>query len=167
MVARVTPDGSWVEIANRKKRLKSELRARAYFYEKIGFIISTVSGIAETGKPTIVPFDATNSELGRSVCDHLLCFDPKSPNDMRGMKQTDWPAFQVSGAKSVSSFESHSWMIHADTVNTVVVVEAAPRLSLHSEIRVRGVATLSHEEIGATIRKALAAARVLREKSVI
>lgn len=167
MTARATPDGSWVEIASRKKRLREELRARAYLYEKVGFIICTVSGIAETGEPTIVPADVANAELGRTVCDHLLCFDPKSPNNMRGMKLTDWPAYQASGAKSVKSFESNSWMIHVATVNTAIDIEAAPRLSLHSEIRVRGVTTPSHEAIGATIRKTLAAAMVLRDNSVI
>lgn len=141
--------------------------ARAYFYEKIGFIICTLSGIAETGTPTIVSPDVANSELGRNVCDHLLCFDPKSPNNMRDMKLTDWPAYQASKTKSVKGFESNSWMIHADTVNTVIVVEAAPRLSLHAEIRVRGVTTPSHEDIGATIRKTLAAAMVLRDNAVI
>lgn len=167
MIARATQDGSWVEIASRKKRLREELRARAYLYEKVGFIICTVSGLAETGEPTIVPADVENAELGRMVCDHLLCFDPKSPNNMLGMKLTDWPAYQASGAKSVKSFEENSWMIHVTTVNTAIDIEAAPRLSLHSEICVRGVTTPSHEDIGATIRKTLAAGMVLRENRVI
>lgn len=167
MVARVTPDGSWVEIANIKERLKSELKARAYFYEKVGFIICTVSGIIKTGEPSIVPPDVANSELGRSVCDHLLCFNPKMPDDVGAMKPTDWQAYQASGAKSVKSFESNSWMIYADTVNTAIVVEAAPRLSRHSEVAVRAVATPSHEDVGAAIRKTLTAAKVLRDNSII
>jgi hypothetical protein len=63
------PEGSWVEIADYKKRLNAELRARAYFYEKKGYIVSAVSGIAETGEPTILPPDVADSDLGCCVCD--------------------------------------------------------------------------------------------------
>jgi hypothetical protein len=42
MITRTLPEGSWVEIANYKKRFNSELRARAYFYEKKGYIVSPV-----------------------------------------------------------------------------------------------------------------------------
>jgi hypothetical protein len=42
MITRTLPEGSWVEIANYKKRFNSELRARAYFCEKKGYIVSPV-----------------------------------------------------------------------------------------------------------------------------
>jgi hypothetical protein len=64
MITRVLPEGSWLEIADYKKRLNAELRARAYFYEKRGYIVSAVSGIAEAGEPTILPPDVANSDLG-------------------------------------------------------------------------------------------------------
>lgn len=166
-VERVTPDGSWVEIANQKKIVNSELEARAYFYDGVGFIISSVSGIAETGEPTIVPADATNFELGTTICDHLLRFVPRSPNNMRDSKLTDWPTYRASGAKSVKSFQAHSWRILVVTMNTAVLVESRPSLSLHEEIHVGGTANPSHDDIGATVRKTLNAAMALRKQFII
>ena len=166
MVTRTLPEGSWVEIADQKKRLNAELRARAYFYEKKGYIVSAVSGSVETGEPTILPPDVGNSDLGCCVCDRLLEFSPRSPN-LRDMKLTDWPAYRASGAKSVKSFEAASWMITVDTINTAIMVTARPRLSLHSEISVQGSANPRHEDVGAAVRKTLKAAMVLRANGVI
>lgn len=167
LVARVTPDGSWVEIAKQKEIVNSELEMRAYFYEKVGFIISSVSGIAETGAPTIAPADISNFELGTTICDHLLRYAPRSPDNMRSSKPTDWLAYRASGAKSVRNFQEHSWRIRVSTMNTAVLVESSPSLSLHSEIYVGGIATASHETIGTTVRKALNAAMALRKQFVI
>jgi hypothetical protein len=164
MVTRTLPEGSWVEIDNQKKRLNTELRARAYFYEKRGYIVSAVSGIAETGEPTILPADVANSDLGRCVCDRLLEFTPRSPGGMRQMKLRDWPAYQASGAKSVKSFEANCWMITVDTINTAIVITTRPSLSLHSEISVEGTTIPRHEDLGAVIRKTLKAAMVLRAR---
>jgi hypothetical protein len=71
-VTRTLSEGSWIEIDNQKKRLNTELHARAHFYEKRGYIVSAVSGIAETGEPTILPADVANSDLGCCVCDLQL-----------------------------------------------------------------------------------------------
>lgn len=166
MITRTLPEGSWVEIAEQKERLNAELRARAYFYEKKGYIVSAVSGSVETGEPTILPPDVGNADLGCCICDRLLEFDPRSPN-MRYMKVTDWRAYRVSGAKSAKSFEANSWMICVDTINTAIMVTARPRLSLYSEICVQGLAILRHEDVGAVVRKTLKAAMVLRANGVI
>jgi hypothetical protein len=61
VITRTLPEGSWVEIANYRNRLNTELCARAYFYEKKGYIVSAVSGITETGEPTILPPDVSSS----------------------------------------------------------------------------------------------------------
>jgi hypothetical protein len=167
MITRTSPEGSWVEIINHKNLLNAELRARAYFYEKKGYIVSAVSGMAETGHPTILPSDVANSHLGCCVCDHLLEFSPRSPTGMRDLKLTDWPAYRASGAKSVKSFEASCWMIQIDTVNTAIVITTHPRLSLYPEISVQGTALPRHEDVGAVIRKTLKAAMVLRSNAVI
>lgn len=110
MVTRVAPNGSWVELADHKKRVNHELRARAYFYDQKGFIVSSVSGISESGEPSILAAHTTDSDLGLCFCDHLLEFNPRDATDSyRGSsKLTDWKAFQVSGAKSVKAFEAKS-----------------------------------------------------------
>jgi hypothetical protein len=46
---RTLPDGSWVEIANYKKRLNTELRARAYFYEKKVTLLARCPGLPKQG----------------------------------------------------------------------------------------------------------------------
>ena len=167
MVARTVPEGSWVEIANKTSRLDTELHARLYFYAKKGFIVSAVSGIAETGEATILPADVSDSDLGRCVCDRLLEFNPESPANMRDHTLRDWPAYQASGAKSAKSFEAESWMIMVDTINTAIIITARPRLTLHAEISVQGSASPMHENVGAAIRKALKGAMVLGANGVI
>jgi hypothetical protein len=167
VIHRVIPEGSYVEVAARKKRLRCDLRARFYFSdEKRRFIISTVSGIAETGDPTVLPEDVSDDELGRVVCDHLLAFDPKTPASPPGNK-TDWPAYRASGARSVTSFESHSWQVLVETVGDSIRVNAAPLKTLHHEISVEGIARPDHASLGAAIRRALAGAVALRERNLI
>ena len=164
MIDRVIPEGSYVEIANRKKQLECDLRARLYLYEeKHRIIVSSVSGIAETGNPTILPDDISDEELGRTVCDHLLEFDPNTPRG-RPPNPREWPAFRASGARSVTRFESHSWYVHVETVGVSIRVNANPRKSLHREISVEGIARPDHANLGAVIRRALSGAIALREK---
>lgn len=167
MIDRVIPEGSYVEVANRKKRLKCDLRARFYVYdEKHRIIVSSVSGIAETGTPTVLGSDASNDDLGRVVCDHLLAFEPKTPANLPP-NRTDWPAFIASGARSVSGFESHSWQVLVETVGDSIRINARPLKSLHHDISVEGVERPHHANLGAVIRRALAGALALREKGVI
>lgn len=167
MFDRVLPSGSYVEIASRKKQLSCDLRASLYLYEKgQRIIVSSISGIAETGSPTVLPDDVSNDELGRTVCDHLLEFDPKSPAVI-GSKVTEWPAFVASGARSATGFESRSWYVYVRTAGDSIQVKAQPRKSLHDEISVAGVARPDHASLGAAIRRALAGAMALREKGII
>jgi hypothetical protein len=161
------PEGSYIEIADRKKRLKSDLHARLYWYEeRHRIIISSVSGIAETDIPTVLPEDVSDDDLGRAVCDHLLAFEPNTP-DIRARKRADWPAFVASGAHSVSGFESHSWHVRVETVGVSIRVNASPLKSLHGEISVEGVAGPNHADLGAVIRRVIAGAVALREKGLL
>ena len=92
------PQASYVEISDRKAIIRHELRAHLYLYDNAKFIVCSVAGISETGDPTVLPLDVSDSDLGCCICAHLLEFDPKSPSDMRSHKKSDWGAYRVSGA---------------------------------------------------------------------
>ncbi|PZO48541.1 MAG: hypothetical protein DCF16_16175 [Alphaproteobacteria bacterium] len=136
------------------------------YEEKQRIIVSSVSGIAETGAPTVLALDVSNDELGRVVCDHLLAFEPETPANLPSNK-TEWPAFIASGARSVSGFESHSWQVLVETVGDCIRINARPLKSLHHEISVEGIERPHHANLGAVIRRVLAGALALREKGVI
>jgi hypothetical protein len=166
-VPRVIPEGSWVELAKRKKEIRHELRARLYLYQE-KLILCPVAGIAEVGEPTIVQADIASSDLGLLICDHLLQFRPQTPHLERARKASDWEAYQVSGAKSVRAFKENAWFVHVETKNTAILANAGPFNSLHGEITVQGTAGFGpHEEIGAVVMRALKAASVLRDGRIV
>jgi hypothetical protein len=156
-----------VEISNRKIAVGRELQAWLYLYDNRMLIICSVSGISETGEPSVLPLDVSDEDLGRCVCDHLLRFKPKSPENMRDRKKSDWAAYRVSHAKSMRHFEEKSWMVRVDTINTAISVYAFPRNSLWPEINAYGCARPMHENLGGTIRRTLRAATVLRENGIV
>jgi hypothetical protein len=166
MLARIPPH-SGKEIRARREKLGRELEARFYFYDQRMFIVSAVSWIAEVGEPVVLPADVDDAALGRCVCDHLVLFETIPHKNARDAKLKDWGAFRVSGAKSARSFEEKSYMLRAETKNSVVFVDAAPRLSLHQEICARGVSNAGHAELGAAIRRTLKAAMELRRAGII
>jgi hypothetical protein len=169
MVDRVIADASFREILDRKKRVGRDLHARAYFFDqKSEFIISAVSGGYEIGSPTILPETATDEELGRIVCDHLLRFDTNTPSGLNLRKITEWPAFVASGARSVTSFQSHSWGFSIDTIgDNSVRVDVSPLKTLQPEITVSGNARPKHVDVGSDAKRALAGAIALRKSGVI
>jgi hypothetical protein len=156
-----------VELGKQRKKLGCELKARFYLYNNAKFIVCSVAGISETGEPTVLPLDVSDSDLGRCVCDHLLQFNPKSPEYRRGEKRSDWPAYEISGAKSMRRFEEKSLMVRFETINLVIRIDAAPRNSLWREISAHGVEHPDHEKLGRTIRRTIKAARILRENGII
>jgi hypothetical protein len=164
---RVLPQASYVELSHRKAVIQHELRARLYLYDDVKLIVCSVAGISETGNPTVLPLDVSDSDLGCCICDHLLEFDPKSPTDMRSHKKSDWGAYRVSGAKSMRRFEEKSWMALIATVNSVIVINAFPRNSLWPEINAYGSSSPLHDKLGRTVRRTLRAAMVLRENGIV
>jgi hypothetical protein len=67
----------------------------------------------------------------------------------------------------VKSFESNSWQVTVETINLVLNVEAYPVRSPHAQICVKGVVGPLHDELGATIRRTLSAAEVLRQAGLV
>lgn len=164
---RVLPTASYVEVPARRTVIGSELRARLYLHEDRQLLISSVNGIAETGPVTVLATDVDDETLGRTICDHLLAFRPRSPDNMRDQKLTDWPAYKASGAKSVKRFEENAWMVFVDTVNSTVRFEASPYRSHHQAVFAAGRAGLDHADIGATLKRVLTAAEALRTAGVV
>jgi hypothetical protein len=163
---RATPDASYVEIAAHRAKVGRELEAVLYLYEDV-FIVSSVSGIAETGEPTVLLVTTSDEALGRCVCDHLLQFELDTPSNLRDAKLADWRAYVASGAKSRNAFEAHAWYVSVSTAETALVVEARPRLSLHDEIAAKAWATPEHRRLGAVLRRAVRAAQTLRDAGIV
>eukprot|EP01030_Chromulinospumella_sphaerica_P018951 gene18951-18826_t len=138
---RVLPNASHVEIPARRAVIGTELRARLYLHEDRQLLISAVRGIAETGPVTVLDPGVDDETLGRTVCDHLLAFRPRSPDNMRDQKLTDWAVYQASGARSVKRFEEKAWMVFIDTLNSSILFEARPRLTRHGDIFAGGRAS--------------------------
>jgi hypothetical protein len=165
---RVLSGASYVEINNHKKRVGRDLRAALYLYDNSKLIATSIAGFCETDEPTVLTVDAPNVLVGETICDHLLRFHPKTPRRSENLKKTDWPAYQVSGARSVSSFESHCWMVHIKTIgDNSVSMLAVPYKSLHPEVGVEGTARPEHEQVGAVLRRALNSAFAVRAAGLI
>src|ERR1044072_2275370 len=105
---RVLPNYSVLEITDTRTRLKTELRAALYFYNEEKFIVCSIAGIAEHGEPTVLGAGISDKDLGLSVCDKLLDFEPRNSTDISKSRLDDWAAYKVSGAKSGKAFESNS-----------------------------------------------------------
>lgn len=163
---------SLAAIKRRRAAIGSELKAHVYCYAESKFIVTSIMWVAgsvilETGEPSVLPFGAADADLGRAICEHLLAHDAREPPNLRGRTSTDWAAFQASGDRSVSGFETKSSLVTVETMNLVLNVEAAPLRSLHSEISVKAVAQPLHAELGATVRRVLMGADALRKAQII
>jgi hypothetical protein len=58
MPDRVLSGASFIEIINRQRAVKTNLRAALYLYNNTKFIVTSISGIIETGEPTVLAEDA-------------------------------------------------------------------------------------------------------------
>jgi len=166
------PGSSLHAIKRKRAATGCELMAHIYRYAERRFLVTSImwvpgSVILETGEPSVLPIDVADADLGRTVCEHLLAHDARQPGDLRDRKATDWAAYRASGARSVKSFESNSWQVTVETINLVLNVEAYPVRSSHAQICVKGVVGPLYEELGATIRRTLSAAEVLRQAGLV
>jgi hypothetical protein len=157
------------EIADTKKKLKCELRAAVYFYDESKFIVCAVAGNTEDGEPAVLDESVSNEELGLVVCDALLAHRRENPKPGASGHLADWPAYQVSGAKSGKAFESNSWYVQVRTINTAIRLAARPRVSANEKLN--AAATISegtvHVGIGQALRQAIEGARAMREAGLV
>jgi hypothetical protein len=74
---------------------------------------------------TLLPWDAPQKALGRSVWEALLRFRSiPEPLDLRLYKKTDWLAYRTSGAKSVRAFEERFVRVSVEALPGVLKVKA-------------------------------------------
>jgi hypothetical protein len=155
---------------SQEQYVRYNAEARLYEYEG-NFFVCTVHGIAETDSLTMLNADADDADdaaLGEAVLRHLAEYSASDGRNHRDAKVSDWMAFKASGSKSIKSFERVLWHVDLAIMNSALMVWARPRLSLKGEIA--AYASGSHnlaERAGETVRKALAAAKVLREQGVV
>lgn len=153
-------------IAETKRRLGTELRAALYLYNDEKFIVSSIQGISEYGDPIVLDADTSDEALGEAACNKLLDFDPKC-KDMSKSKLCDWAAYNVSGAKSGRIFNSKSIYISIETVNSAIIINAAPRVSNEHSLKASCSTIAKHIEVGMEIRKSIKASKVLREAGML
>ena len=166
------PGSSLLAIKRQRAATGCELRANVYRHAERRFLATSImsvpgSIIMETGEPSILPIEASDEDIGRTICEHLLRHDARLPPNQRDAKLRDWAVFQASGERSVSGFEDKSSRVTIETVNLVLSLEATPVRSLHPAICVKGVARPHHAELGAMVRKTLQASDALRKAAII
>lgn len=166
---RVAPERSTREITDAKKRLRSELRAAAYFYNDEKFIVCSIANITEYGEPIVLEANASEQQLGVALCDKLLQYQANDNRKQSKSKLEDWAAFKASGAKSGRAFEQNSIYVYVTTINTAINIDAAPRVSNEQDLQARCVVSngRTHSEIGMALRKAIKAAMVLRNAGML
>lgn len=138
------------------------LRAAVYLYREERFFLSAVQDFAEYLEPVELAAQVDDATLGEALLDRLRAFDPRSPEQVGGMK--DWRVLQVSKAHSARAFNAQALYVHVETRNTALVFRACPRDSTHEALYAGAELGLlaTPAEIGATIRTLLQAVRDLR-----
>lgn len=167
--ARVSPQRSTRELMDARKRKRCELRASVYFYSNARFIVCCIADITEYGEPIVLDADVPDERLGLAVCDQLLNYETRNKRHHSKSTLDDWAAYKASGAKSGRSFEDNCTFVYVTTVNTAIVIEAAPRVTNAQELAARCSIPngRTHDEIGAAVRKAIKASRVLRDAGML
>lgn len=148
-------------------RMRYPQSARLYEY-RTSLIVCSQSAEWETEALTKLDILIGDADLGDAVLEHLYDFRPDVEADP-SKKLTDWPAYKVSGAKSVRAFERELWQVQLNVMNSAVLVNARPRLSLNDFcLSSSTMANRSQPaQVGRAVRQAIAAVKVLREQGVV
>lgn len=162
---RVLAGHSTRELTDAKKRCKSELCAAIYLYDDSVFILTAIAGYTEHGEPVVLDVDVSDEALGETVCDKLIEYDSDERREPLSHPVRDWAAFQASGARSGRGFEERSFYGYVQTINTAIRIDVTPRKTNHPEISAScGLSNgQPHSSIGAAVRRAFEAAKILRE----
>ena len=154
------------------KKLKAnrqlELRTTLYAYSEESFIICATTGISEAGKPSVLPFNVSNENIGHTIKELLMqtYLHPAPPHTEKNL--SDWPAYIASGAKSGRLFEEKSVYVSIQTINTALRIEATRRKP-HSEVDIviSHSLNIDNEQLGATVRKLVSIVKFLDSHNVI
>lgn len=78
----------------------------------------------ERDVPISVPLDSSSEALGQNVWEALLSFRRVPGVNLRSQKETDWPAYHASGARSVRAFKEELVRVSVRAFPCVLRVEA-------------------------------------------
>lgn len=166
---RVLPGHSTRELTDTKRSRRCELCASLYLYNNEKLIVCSIAGNTEHGEPAVLDVNESDEILGLTLCDKLLEFQPREDRGRPQHKLEDWAAYAISGAKTGKAFKNNSIYVYVSTVNTAIRIEATPIVTNERDLKALCVLSngQSHTEIGAAIRKAVEAVRLLRNAGAL
>ncbi|QZD90496.1 hypothetical protein K3148_03635 [Qipengyuania aurantiaca] len=145
-----------------------QYQAKARLYRHSGrYFISSVAGISEYGEPSVLEETCENERLGEAVLDHIGKYREDAP-DQTGAKLTDWRVYQMSGARSVKSFEAEAWHVDLARMNSAILVWARPRVTLNQHLAAYGDCNRHDAKVvGDVVRQTLDCAAILRDSGAL
>lgn len=79
----------------------------------------------EQETPIVLPFDIHREVIGKHIASAFHQFTMKDRN-LRDMKATDWPSFQISRASSIKQFEKLYVVMIIGEENTAIRIDGHP-----------------------------------------
>jgi hypothetical protein len=141
--------------------------ARAFvFRDKI--IVTAVIDIADGPSPVLLAHDVDNDTLGQTIVSCIKDFRHARRGEQLGTTPREWPAFKLSGMKTVKAFEDELIDIRIQAFNTVIQFYARPYRTLRHYLEMYGCSNqFANEEIGKTMREVVKGAQALRASGVL
>ncbi len=151
-----------------------ELRGVIYFYDERRILAPALTGRpgdihAELTEPLVEEEPLPNARVGYMALDTLLRYRPKRVSARKMRKLTDWPTFLASGAQSVKAFNRRAVRISLRTCHGAIELEAACAIKPERTYTVNACVPVSitHEELGQTLRKLVRGANILQEAGLV
>jgi hypothetical protein len=147
--------------------LAHESKARAFvFRDKI--IVTTVIDIADGPNPILLPLDVADDVLGRTIFDCIKKFRHMRRGEQLGTTLREWPAFKLSGMKTVKAFEAELMDVRIQAFNTVIQFYARPYQTLRHHLEMYGCSSQGDDvQIGETFRQVVQGAEALRTQGIV
>ena len=143
-----------------------QAKARLYYHSGRYFVTS-VAGISEFGEPSVLEETCENERLGEAVLDHIGRYR-EDAQEQAGAKLTDWRVYQLSGARSVKSFEAEAWHVDLARMNSAVLVWARPRVTSRQHLAAYGDCNRNDAKaVGEVVRQTLDCAAILRDSGAL
>lgn len=168
--ARVLTDKSVRELIDYRTAVGHELVVHVYYMPGVRFIIAPISGSGirvENREVSVLDAGCTDEELGSRICDNLLWHQTKAPDDLRGIKLADWPAFVASGMRSARLFESTAIQVRIATRNSALEIHAQPHQTLNIRggcyVGAKASIHMTHDEIGSAVRLAIRGVKTFQD----
>jgi hypothetical protein len=147
-----------------RRRLDMELTATLYCYANRSYLVTSIMTaplemMVEIGEPTVLPIGITDAELGATALRHLAQMVRRRPPNQRERKLTDWRVYQLSGARSVRSFASHSLTVMFETSPAGISLSARGTHVVEGMPWATATTSTDATALGAAIRQVIAAAQ--------